>query len=172
MPEMPQYTWFVPVRDDPVPAEDDLDDAASLAAMPPPDASQRTRIQKRGWAHLHSEVTKRRRDTGRAPDDELATRTGDESLVMSTRSNTASAWNAEEIVELEKCSWPEQDHLHSAGMGMVYHYKDQWGDDAAALASSLGVSSVTVPSEEAEGLLDINMEVDEWGDLAGWDTST
>ena len=25
----------------------------SLAAMPPPDASHRTRIQKRGWAHLH-----------------------------------------------------------------------------------------------------------------------
>ena len=125
---------------------------------------------------MHSEVTKRRCDTGRAPDDELATQTGDESLAMSTRSNTASAWNAENIVEAEKLSWPEQDQLHSAGMGAVHYMhggrEEDGGLTATDLASTLGVSHVTAPSEEAEGLLDINMEVDEWGDLAGWDTST
>ena len=180
MPEMPQYTWFVPASDDPVPAQDDLDDAASLAAMPPPDASQRTRIQKRGWALLHGEVTKRR---PRQADDELATQTGDESLAMSTRSNAAAAWNAEAIVELEKCSWPGQDQLHSAGMGMV---QLMHGEEAARvgidLASALGVSHVAVPSQDVEisgrgGLLDMNFQLDLAcaampGHELPWDTST
>ena len=52
-------------------------------------------------------------------DEPQETHTGDSPRAMSTRSSTASAWNAEEIVEDEKLSWPEedQDQLHSAGMG-------------------------------------------------------
>eukprot|EP01046_Picozoa_sp_COSAG06_P041329 COSAG06_NODE_5117_length_3711_cov_2.387320_1_plen_168_part_00 len=119
-------------------------------------------------------------------DEPQETHTGDESLAMSTRSNTASAWDAEEIVTLEKRSWQEQDQLHSAGMGMIHanplyrHTIASWtGQEGpqtvTELASRIGVSHVTAPSQEARGLLDINMEMDEWttpGHDVPWDAGT
>ena len=86
------------------------------------------------------------RGGAQADDEPLETHTGDSPRAMSTRSNM-SAWNAERVVQLEKLSWPEQDQLHSAGMGAIHRYIG-----ASDLASVIGVSHVTAPSEEAEGM--------------------
>ena len=87
---------------------------------------------------------------------------------MSTRSNAASAFNADNIVEAERQSWAQlhgagRDQLHSAGMGMFQwtHSRLNDGVTNTDLASTLGVSHVTAPSEEAMRLHERNCE---WGD--------
>ena len=86
----------------------------------------------------------------------------------------------------EKRSWPEQDQLHSAGMGMVHYI--QGGEEvdgkmtpagemtATDLASLLGVSHVPEMSQEAEGLFEMNIQMDiavaQPGHDVPWDTGT
>ena len=79
---------------------------ASLASMPPPAASERSRRQKRAWAQMHSQVTRER--NAAAVDDEMQTSTGDESLAMSTRSNT-STWDADFACEFTKMVAPDSE---------------------------------------------------------------
>ena len=100
LPDVPPIKWYAIADADS--EDDDLDDAASLASMPPPTASERSRAQKRGWAQMRSQVTRDR--NAAVVDDEMQTSTGDESLAMSTRSNT-STWDAERMVKRAKGWW-------------------------------------------------------------------
>jgi hypothetical protein len=165
------------------PAEAHVEVAAAEFKVPEP----KTRGQKRRF----EDAQERReqwwlRGVTETDDEPQETHTGDESLAMSTRSNAASAWNADNIVEAEKRSWPEQDQLHSAGMGMVHYI--QGGEEvdgkmtpagemtATDLASLLGVSHVPEMSQEAEGLFEMNIQMDiavaQPGHDVPWDTGT
>jgi hypothetical protein len=107
--------------------DDDLDDAASLASMPPPPASERSRAQQRAWAQLRERHAKER--NAAEVDDEMQTSTGDESLAMSTRSNT-STWDADSIAEQAKGQYARGSEGNSQVRNAGGDFGDRHFDDS------------------------------------------